>query len=204
MGPSPGSDALAKGSRISNRAPPSSLRPCRISPPCSSTIFLHSASPMPVPFDFVVKKGLNRLWTALSGIPGPLSSTEKRAPGHECGRPAYTRGELLSALVGDAKRPEDATRMGAGAAMKHGPPTMPHGTAVPATSVLPAGQAFARVKEPRSEGGRKKGDSRQPLELAGHLDGDIEAQHQAPHQRGDAYGFGHGGHRSVRPRPAPR
>jgi serine/threonine protein kinase len=75
--------------------------------------------------------------------------------------------------VGEAKRPEDATRMGAGAAVKHGPPTMPPAPAVPQpppgtlhTAVLPAGQAFARAQEPRSEGGRKKGDSRQPLAFA--------------------------------------
>ena len=36
----------------------------------------------------------------------------------------------------------------------------------PATAVVPAGHAFARAPEPRSEGGRKKGDSRQPLEFA--------------------------------------
>ena len=78
-------------------------------------------------------------------------------------------GELLSPSVGEAKRPEDATRMAAGAAVKHGPPTMPPiappGTHSAATAVL-HGHTIQRPAEPRSEGGRKKGDSRQPLELA--------------------------------------
>src|SRR3972149_520519 len=49
--------AIFTGKMILKTAPPEALLEAVIAPPCSSTILLETASPSPVPFPLVVKKG---------------------------------------------------------------------------------------------------------------------------------------------------
>ena len=66
--------------RISSKWAPGESSRSRSEPPCSTTIFRAMASPRPVPFSLVVKKG-SKIWSRLaSGTPGPSSFTVSRKP----------------------------------------------------------------------------------------------------------------------------
>ena len=63
------------GKVIVKQLPLSGCDVTAISPPCSLTICLHRASPMPEPLGLVVKKGTNILSVTSGNMPSPLSVT---------------------------------------------------------------------------------------------------------------------------------